>query len=261
MAKRLIVNADDLGISAGVNQGILEVHQRGIVTSTTAMVNLPDAGDGIRLLQREAPDMGIGLHLNLTRGQPVLPVEQVSSLVQADGIFYGVEAVLSGELNFSDDELAAEIMAQYDRFVELAGGPPDHIDSHHGTAYHLPATLDVLLQLATEHHLPLRNGVRRLKDPAQQAVYDRYPAPCWPDQSEYRFYDDTVSLDILRMVLNEVPEGITELICHPGYARDLDEAYNAPREDELRCLTDSGIRQLIEDQRIELVTFAALNGG
>jgi predicted glycoside hydrolase/deacetylase ChbG (UPF0249 family) len=68
-------------------------------------------------------------------------------------------------------------------------------------------------------------------------------------------------LDTLRMVLNEVPEGITELICHPGYARDLDEAYNAPREDELRCLTDSGIRQLIEDQRIELVTFAALNGG
>ena len=257
MSKQLIVNADDLGISAGVNRGILETHQRGIVTSTTAMVNLPDAGDGIKLLQREAPNIGIGLHLNITHGRPVLPVDQVHSLIQADGTFYGVEAAYSGELDFVDAELVAEINAQYDRFVELAGGSPDHIDSHHGTAYHFPAALDTLLQLSTAHHLPLRNGERR-KQAAQQAVYDLYPAPSWPDRSEYRFFNETVSLDTLRMVLAEVPEGVTELVCHPGYAADLDEAYNAPREDELCCLTDPGIRALVAELGIELVTFAVL---
>jgi predicted glycoside hydrolase/deacetylase ChbG (UPF0249 family) len=87
MVASLIVNADDLGIFPGVNRGILEAHLNGIITSTTAMINLPDAEEGIRMVQREAPRLGMGLHFNLSFGAPVTPPEQVPSLIKANGRF------------------------------------------------------------------------------------------------------------------------------------------------------------------------------
>ena len=77
--KRLIVNADDFGRAPGVNQGILDAHTHGIVTSTTVMINYPDAPAGIERAQADAPDLGLGLHLNLTSGPPISAPEDIAS--------------------------------------------------------------------------------------------------------------------------------------------------------------------------------------
>jgi predicted glycoside hydrolase/deacetylase ChbG (UPF0249 family) len=259
MTARLIVNADDLGLSAGVNQGILEAHQRGIVTSTTAMVNLPAAAAGIARLQNAAPQMGIGLHFNLTHGRPVLPPEQVPSLVQPDGRFYPVQAVYSGELHFAPAEITAELNAQFERFMALAGCLPDHLDSHHNVTYTIPAALATLLDLAQTHALPLRRGRWPAEDAALAAVWARYAPPRWPQATIGRFNGQHEPLATLLSILDELPaDSLSELVCHPGYAYDVDEAYSAPREAELAALTDPSVSARAQAAGVELVTFAAL---
>ena len=175
MSRYLIVNADDLGLSPGVNRGILEAHQRGILTSTTAMVNMPAVEAGICLLQQDAPQVGIGLHFNLTTGQPVLPPEQVASLVGADGDFpYYEPDPLRHFDHLNPEEITAEIHAQFERFVQLAGRKPDHLDSHHHAVYHHPVAFQTVLDLAEAHHLPIRNGCDWLTDSHYQGP--RYDA-------------------------------------------------------------------------------------
>ncbi|MAS36535.1 MAG: chitooligosaccharide deacetylase [Anaerolineaceae bacterium] len=265
MNRYLIINADDLGLSPGTNQGILEAHQQGILTSTTAMVNMPDAEAGIRLLHREAPQMGIGLHLTLTTGQPVLPPAQVPSLVDDTGTF---PYVAGDPLHHADmmqaDEIAAEFQAQFERFVQLAGRKPDHLDSHHHAAYHIPAAFRVLLDMAKAHDLPIRNAATWQTDTAltgprnvalRQILADG-PAPRWTDYFETGFYDTDANVDNLRAILINLPEGVTELMCHPGHYDGFRMYYAAQRERELAVLTDPSMRELVAAQGIQLVTFA-----
>lgn len=265
MSKQLIVNADDLGLSPGVNRGILEAHRRGILTSTTAMVNMPDAEAGIRLLQREAPQVGIGLHITLTTGRPVLPPEQVPSLVDESGMFpYIMGDPLAHADAMQADEITAEIRAQFARFVELAGHKPDHLDSHHHAAYHIPAAFQTLLELADAHYLPIRNACGWLTDESLNAPrYDvlrqmlaARPAPRWPDNFETGFYDAGATLDHLRSILTGLPDGVTELMCHPGYYDGFPMYYAAQRDTEVAVLTDPAVRALVTEQGIEQVTFA-----
>lgn len=254
MTRRLIVNADDLGLTPGVNRGILEAHQRGILTSTTAMVNMPAAEAGIQRLQREAPQVGIGLHINLTTGPSVLPAAQVPSLVQADGTFYYNSAnPLERASQMQADEIAAEIRAQFERFVQLAGRKPDHLDSHHHAAYHIPAAFETLLDLARAHHLPIRRAVDWLNE-----VSSGGPQVRWTDYFETSFYDSGVTVEDLADILRYLPDGTTELMCHPGYNDGIRQGYAAQRETELASLTDPSIRALVEAEGIQLVTFAAV---
>ncbi|MBL8153826.1 MAG: ChbG/HpnK family deacetylase, partial [Anaerolineae bacterium] len=158
MTRYLIVNADDFGISAGVSRGILEGHQRGILTSTSAMVNLPDTAAFIRRAQQEAPRLGIGLHFTLSFGKPVSAAERVPSLVTAEGRFCSTyETLQEMAKGFTADDLRTELTAQFDRFVEIAGQLPDHLNSHHAFTYTHPDAYDVLRGLAEQHRLPIRN--------------------------------------------------------------------------------------------------------
>jgi predicted glycoside hydrolase/deacetylase ChbG (UPF0249 family) len=274
----LIVNADDLGIAPGVNRGILETHQHGIVTSTTAMVNQPDAADGIRLIQTHAPRMGIGLHITLTRGYPVLPPEQVPSLVRSDGQFYGRAQFSRVSMLFRSQDLRAEIQAQFDRFIALAGRLPDHLDSHHYVAYLHPVSFEIMLKLVTEYQLPLRSAGNHMNldvmkrvftargynqtivDALSESVlrvYESYPQkPHWPDFTERRFYHEGATLQNLCHILDHLPDGVTELMCHPGYIDDLDDAYFLPREEERRALMHPRPREIIAEREIRLITFA-----
>lgn len=279
MVRYLIVNADDLGISAGVNQGILETYLHGIVTSTTAMMNLPEAPAGIHLLHQKAPRIGIGLHITLTHGKPLLPPAQVRSLVRGDGSFYPLAEFIERNTTFDHDELYAEINAQYERFVQVAGRKPDHLDAHHYVLYLNPHGFDILLRLAGQHGLPIRSAreslslaglrdmlIRRgypqpVNDTLPQALLDacaNNPRPRWPDYTERGFYRDGANLDTLLHILRNLREGVTELMCHPGYVHDLDEAYKAPREVELRALTHASVRQVIAQEGIRLITFGHL---
>jgi len=125
--KRLIVNADDLGRTPGINAGIFEAHDKGVVTSATLMVNYP-AASAVAELSRSAPGLGIGLHVALTGGPSALPPEQIPSLLDASGHLPAKPEGLGGARL---EHVLLEARAQLRRFRELMGRDPSHLDSHH----------------------------------------------------------------------------------------------------------------------------------
>lgn len=125
MTKKIIINADDFGISEGAVLGIIKAHQDGILTSTTCMVNMPYAKMGLELASRY-PNLGVGIHLVLTVGRPL--IDGAKSYIDKNGNFLRPSAYPNEEPNANFDELYREWKAQIERFIKLAGKKPTHID-------------------------------------------------------------------------------------------------------------------------------------
>lgn len=127
---RIFLNADDFGLSAGVNAAVVELAGRGALSSTTVMMNQPFAEEAGKLM--DFPGFGIGLHVNLTQGRPLSPPERVPSIVGADGCFLGQKAFRSREKKgqVSEAEVLCEIEAQYAALQALVGDRLTHLDSH-----------------------------------------------------------------------------------------------------------------------------------
>lgn len=284
MTKRLIVNADDLGRSAGVNRGIFEAHTKGIVTSATVMINFPDAPDAIAQALNHAPGLGLGLHLNLTSGRPLSQPGQVASLVGDEGQFYHISRWPDLFDQFQAGDFERELRAQIERFTELAGHAPSHIDAHHHAPYLHPDAFPVLLDIAHELAIPIRKPVaagdltqatqyidRVLKGLAKSSTdlvaqlkallpgETTDAQPLWPDFVHRGFYGDTATLGDLLVILTTLPQNATvELICHPGYTEGLNSSYAEPREHELTALTHPAAAEVIESESIDLIMFKDL---
>lgn len=280
--KQLIVNADDFGRAPGVNRGVLDAHLKGIVTSTTIMINCLDAPAGLELAFADAPRLGVGLHFNLTFGRPVLPASEVPSLVDDSGIFYPIKAWVSVVEQFDPDEVRRELNAQVERFVSLAGRPPDHLDSHHHVTYLHPAALATKLDHARVYDIPVRRGwpdgaialdifrimaptipeptARRLSEEVESILAGEDPSR-WPARFEMGFYDQRATLGELLLILTNLPENsLTEVMTHPGY---LDEAlsvsaYAAHREVEIAHLTHAATRECVQSEGLQLMSFGDL---
>lgn len=279
----LIVNADDLGMSEGVTRGILEAHHDGIVTSASAMMNAPYARSGLEAALRDAPDLGLGLHLTLTWGRPILPPRRVPTLVDAQGGFVSVPRGVALPRHWSRDDIAAELRAQLDRFVRVAGRPPDHVDTHHGISTYTAPVREVMLAIASEHGIPVRRSragwfasMERMMPAAADLPdgwgpwLERVPTP-WrrgpmaertplsTDGLDLRFTGERATVEQLLRILDTLPEGVTELLCHPGRANGGDDY--AFRERELEALTDPRVRDKVASAGIELATFGSLAPG
>ncbi len=250
MPRQLIINADDFGLSPAVSRGILHVHQHGVVTSTTVMIGIPGADDAVRTALTTAPALGLGLHITLAGYgcPPILHVDQVPTLVRADGMFYDEPAWSAHAAYFAADEITREIQAQFDRFVAVAGRLPTHLDSHYHAAYRHPAALDALQGLAVAHNLPLRH-------PGLDGLSLKVTTPAL-------LVDGPKTLADLAIKLTTLPaEGVAEMIYHPGYVDHLlltRDTLTTPREAELRFLTDPAVRAALADAACQLVTFAVL---
>jgi chitin disaccharide deacetylase len=276
--KQLIVNADDYGHTPGLSRGILDAHRQGIVTSTSVMVGSPQIEAAIAQVRTQAPELGLGLHFTLSgRGnRPLLPAHQVPSLVQADGTFYPFEAWFEHYAEFSAMEIAQEYAAQCERYIALAGGAPDHLDAHHHLAYRHPAILEILFDLARRLGVPVRNagfdaaGLDELLAPvperlragsltAIKALLAR-DIPPHPDRFESTFYDEGATLENMLTIIAGLPDGATELMCHPGYAdAALISDYTAMREQELAILTHPDVRVALAANHVDLVTYQAVS--
>lgn len=251
MPSFLIVNADDFNLTEGVSRGILEAHQRGIVTSTTVMVNLPGL-ERSRDLAREASRLGLGLHLNLTFGRPVLPPAKVASLVDGTGCFIRDRGRVgkAGELS----EIREELAAQAERFEMTFGCRPSHLDTHHHVHRH-PRIFDMVLDLAGALGIPLRAFTPEMADrirgchlpAADRAVGDVGPDAFWQPASLLAF-------------LRNLPPGVTEVMCHPGYADAALAAstYCAQREVELRALCDPRVKDVLTDVGVHCIAYSNL---
>lgn len=251
MAKYLIVNADDFNLTEGVTRGILDGHRHGIITSTTVMVNLPGL-TRTRDLAREASGLSLGLHVNLTLGAPVLPVGAVPSLVDGAGHFVRDRCRVgeSGAIL----EIRAETAAQARRFEEVFGRRPTHLDTHYHM-HRLPRILAAVLDVAGELGVPVRaltpEMAARIRGRGLSAP-DRMAGEVGPTA-----YWTT---ERLREFICRMEEGVTELMCHPGYA---DEAlaissYTTQREGELRALCDPAVRAALAASGVRLIHYGML---
>ena len=220
--KYLIVNADDFGASHGVNRGILEAHRRGILTSTSLLVNTAWSGEAAEM-SRTAPELSVGLHVDLGKELKDTAADPGRRLHDA-------------------------LAKQFSRFMELMGRPPTHLDSHHNLhrdAQAFPAFQD----LATQHGLPLREH-------SPVRYFSKFYGQ-WGGKTHL----EQISVESLtRMLETEIGEGITELSCHPGYVEaDFVTGYSVEREAELGALCDPIVVEALAAQSIQLVSYHDLN--
>jgi predicted glycoside hydrolase/deacetylase ChbG (UPF0249 family) len=251
MAKYLIVNADDYGIAASVSQGIRETHQRGVVTSTTVMIGMDNAVEAVQQALTETPDLALGLHIVVAGKamKPVLPPDQIPTLLRPDGLFYDHPAWGEHAASFNPDEMKREIYAQFDRFVAVVGRLPTHLDSHYHATYYHPASIEAMRSLALEHNLPMRHdrGVG-------SAIVEGIPHPVI-------FYelDHDQPIEVLLDFLRTLPEDeVVELCCHPGYSNDTlfdTDPWTTVREIEIGYMTDPHVKEVIASEQITLCTF------
>lgn len=249
--KRLVVNADDFGRTAGINRGIVAAHEKGIVTSATLMVNYAPAAEAAALA-RQNPELGVGLHVALTGGPPALPPEQIRTLVDFQG---RLPPKPDGLRDADPAEVLAEARAQLRRFRELMGCDPTHMDSHHHSHRESSAVLDALCTLSWETGLPVRNN-----SPAVRGRLAREGIRT-TDHFVEEFYDKGVTLEGLVRILGDLQPGTTELMCHPAVVDEElrgSSGYAEPRTRELEVLTNREVRQVIQAAGIHLATFAAL---
>jgi predicted glycoside hydrolase/deacetylase ChbG (UPF0249 family) len=248
--KALIVNADDLGRMAGINRGIFEAHRKGIVTSASLMVNHPAARDVPRLSE-ESPQLGIGLHVALTGGPSALPVERIRSLTAGRPLLPSKPEGLAGA---DPAEVLAETRAQLRRFREILGREPTHLDLHHHT-HTIPAVVDALVTLSWETGLPVRAASPAMRERLRREGIHT------PDRFADGFYGDGATEERLVGILEDVPLGVTELMCHPAVVDDelrSTSSYSEERGRELRILTSPLVRQTLQALGIRLIHYGQL---
>ena len=244
--KRLIINADDFGLTLGVCEGIINAHQEGIVTSTTVLINSPHLEKALALL-KSAPGLDTGLHLNITWGKPLLPLESVKTLVDGNGLF-----IRNKDFEKIDPEEAAlEWSAQIQK-AKNDGLNLTHLDTHHHTHLH-PALLDRLAELAEEYSLAVRSPAPWVRDFLKS---NSIPTT---DSTILEFYGEgNVTVEHLQRLLTGIPDGFTEVMCHPGFVdEDLKKisSYSDFRQKELAVLTSIGLKEWILDKGIVLSRF------
>jgi predicted glycoside hydrolase/deacetylase ChbG (UPF0249 family) len=275
----LVINADDFGLAPGVNDGILEAHAAGTLSSTSAMVNTPAFDEGAALARERARSLGIGLHLNLVAGRPLT---RVPSLTDAStGSFHPLGALarrtLLGAVRAED--VRRECDAQLAALVR-SGVRPTHLDSHRH-AHALPGVLPAVLASARAGRIPIvrrpldRPSISRplasAKILALRAAWGRAIAGvATADRASLarapRFrgilLQDAPDVQARMLELfGRLPPGATELMLHPGHddaTLAAQDPYRAPRERELAALMSREVRVRLHAGDIRLVTFAEL---
>lgn len=275
MAIRLIVNADDYGRSANVSRGIRDSYKHGILRSTTCMMNLPTAVDDVKIALNETPDMGMGVHLVLTAGSPLLPADKVSSLVGPGGTFHKLDKLIANRAQVDPTQVKAEWRAQIENFISAAGRKPTHLDSHHHSSYFTPEFFQAMLELAHEYgvavRLPVEPEARETLAgiPAEllQPVAEHAPRliaqyhPRHPDAFFASFYDDLATQEELNRIINSLTDGTFEVMAHPGYSDPeliVGTSYAVQRDRELAILTSAESIAAVKKRNIELISFAQL---
>jgi hopanoid biosynthesis associated protein HpnK len=286
--RNLIVNADDLGWTEGVNRGIAEAHRNGIVTSASLLANGAAFASGVELA-RTTPALGVGVHLNLSDGEPVAEPELVTSLLNHRGELEGKPENLllrlarrSVLLNEIEQEWDAQI-----RKVRDVGIEPTHLDGHRHV-HMLPGLFEIALRLAKKHGIAavrisheesslraalssgakqkgtvvMRQGVqarglkmlaRDAREQADRAGIAAADYFCGIAQT------GELTQEGVARLLEILPEGTTELMCHPGYV-DADLAKSgtrlqASRQAEVDILTNTEVRNLVASQGIRLIDY------
>ncbi len=224
----LIVNADDFGQSHGINRGIIQAYERGIVTSASLMVWGHAAAEAAAYAHAH-PKLSLGLHVDLGewnyRGNEWVPVYQLVPVGDAQAVARETERQLAG-------------------FRRLVGADPTHLDSHQHV-HRENGIRAVFAEIARRLAIPLRSvspGVR-------------YCGSFYGQDEKGQSFAKFISVQALIKILAELPRGITELGCHPGEGNDRTSIYRGERAQEVKTLCDPQVRAAVAKMRITLCSF------
>ena len=226
--RSLIVNADDFGLSEGTNRGIIEAHERGIVTSASLMVRQPAVASAVEYAKAH-PAFAVGLHLDLGEWEcrdgewsqmyHVVPIDDAAAV-------------------------AGEMERQLELFQQLMGRAPTHLDSHQHVHQHEPARA-AAITLAGRLGVPLRGISADVTFCGFFYGHGRKASP----------FPEGISVPNLLTILRELPAGTTELSCHPGLDESLVSCYRTERIVEVRTLCEPSVRAALASEDIRLIAF------
>ena len=281
MSKQVIITGDDFGLALPVNEAIELAHREGVLTTTSLLVGELAAADAIERAQRN-PELRVGLHLAVCDGRPTLPPREIPTLVNARGeLRHPIVALLRlfflGRLPAHRAQLEAEIRAQFDAF-RASGLTPDHVNGHNNMQLH-PVVLPILMQVAREH------GVTAVRLPFEPLLASWraarhgfvWRACVWLVMRPWGAYIkrrllregfvvndylfgvyDCGALDqkLLQGIIANLPEGLSEIHCHPATRRCPELDKNMPNyghEAELRALTHPAVRAALVSAGVQSV--------
>lgn len=282
-ARRVIINSDDFALSPGVSRGIVEAWRDGVLTSTTMLTNLDHFEDGVAVAS-ENPEMPLGIHLTLLWGKPVLPAGEVPSLVDRNGFFPRTLGQIARRYvlrRIRRDDIRRELDAQIKKF-KGAGLTPTHVDTHKHVQC-LWDVADVISELCAEHGIPHMRcpreeplpkdfGVDVSRNGRRKADFLRLMCRRHPNLIASRGLTTTdhfVGVQVAKLdahalmaLLAGARPGVTEIMCHVGHADapSVEWSKRPPdRESELQALRDPRVRQVADDQGIELISYRELS--
>jgi len=229
--RSLIINADDFGLSPGVDEGVIVAHERGIVSSASLMVRWPAAVEAA-LSARDHPELGLGLHIDLGEQE------------YRDGAWLCVYQVVDLK---DQSAVADEVARQLDAFRRLVGRNPTHLDSHQHVHRKEPVK-SILIERARALAVPLRHFSPSVG----------YRGDFYGQTATGVALPGAVSAERLIAVLKSLTPGITELGCHPGLRCDLVSNYNRERAEEGKALCDPRVRETVAAEGIILRNFSGL---
>ena len=282
--RRLIVNADDFGLTSGVNRGIIEAHARGIVTSTTLMATGPKFKEAATLAAN-FPKLSVGCHVLLVDGSPALELQQISTLASQNSSTRQFHesllrfAYLASSGRLDENQIEAEIVAQI-RTLQSAGIQVSHLDSHKHT-HMFPAVFRPMLRAAR------KCGVRAIRNPFEPLLFastrewkrrfqlsilrslrGRFrraldeASVFTPDGCIGMVATGGLTLETFRALIKSLPEGTWEFVSHPGYNDfELDGVktrLRTSRENELQILTLAEVKDLLQSEQIELISYGEI---
>jgi hopanoid biosynthesis associated protein HpnK len=280
--KRVIINADDFGLTGGINQAVLRGYRDGVLTSATILVNAPATQEAVSIA-KENPGLGVGIHLNILRGKPVLPPAQVPTLVDAGGRFLKSVPRLMGRLvrrKIATSEITDEFSAQIKRGLEY-GVEITHLDSER----HLHS---IFIGAAIE--AGLRHGIRKMRmscEPPTVSSRGCISAQffktlalnlLWrrnrralrrnnivsPDHFFGLQHSGRMTPQRLKATLLRLPDGVSEIMLHPGYIRVEVEKlkpefgrydFTPDYEREIEALLSPYVREVITRNGIQLISY------
>ena len=275
-ARRLVINADDLGFTPGVNRGIFECAAAGSVTCASVMVNTPGFDDA--MAGKASVKLGLGLHLNLIDGRPLTKAPSLCDAATGDFHPFATFLARATAGAFVKRELVAEVTAQLQR-LKSAGVAITHIDSHRHTHVH-PMVWPAVVEATRAH------GVRFIRIPREPLAHNAARARATLSKvllgvamtggasyaaarraglvtaDHFRGISsqgaESMTADV-RAVVDSLGPGLTELMVHPGYVDDTLRArdgYLEEREAEVRALTSAALREGLRASGVELASFA-----
>lgn len=281
--RRLIINADDFGLTAGVNRGILQANQQGVVTSATLMACGAAFDEAVEATRSRS--LALGCHLVLLDGEPVSPASDVPTLMEGDGfrrdvMSFGLAAIAK---RIAPEHIELEVAAQIRR-LQAAGIEVTHVDTHKHS-HIFPAVLRPLVRACQacgvrkirNPFLPSRlrsdgGGLRLWKRLAQLRLLNRFRKNFSETIQAAGMLSTDGSVGVVatgslkplhfERILRALPEGTWEFVCHPGYNDDdlarINTRLRESREIELEIMTSPGSRELIRSENIELISYREL---